>query len=67
MGGRKRRFVCTLYLPFLNHVHDPDATQNDTRAVEVFEPQSVAQFTPTSLLGHRTKINPLSFGHDRYR
>jgi len=34
-----RRFVCTLHLPFLDHVHDFDAAQNDTRAVEVFEPQ----------------------------
>src|SRR6185437_16869616 len=38
-GGGPRSFARTFHLPFLDHVHQFDATQNDVRAVEILEPE----------------------------
>jgi hypothetical protein len=35
----RRSFARTLHLPFLDHVHQLDATQDDARTVEVLEPE----------------------------
>jgi hypothetical protein len=37
-SGGRRSFART-HLPFLDHVHQFDATQNDARAVEIPEPE----------------------------
>src|SRR5260370_42334353 len=39
MSGCSRIFTGVLHLPFLDHMHDLDAAQNDTRAVEILESQ----------------------------
>ena len=39
LGDGRRSFTRTFHLPFLDHVHYFDATQNDARAVEILEAQ----------------------------
>jgi hypothetical protein len=38
-GGRQRTSARTFHLPFLDHVHQFGAAQNDARAVEILEPE----------------------------
>jgi hypothetical protein len=39
LSGGPRSFARTFHLPFLDHVHQFDAAQNDARAVEILEPE----------------------------
>ena len=38
-GRRRLDFPSVFHLPFRDHMHDLDATQNDTPAAEVLEPE----------------------------
>src|ERR1700710_357648 len=59
LRGGQWDFAKVLHLPFLDHVHDFDAAQNDTRAVKVLEPEHRSSATfdgPMVLLHHVVQI-----------
>jgi hypothetical protein len=59
LGSRRRDFIQACHLPFLDHVHNLNVTENNARAVKVLEPlhgPSDAFDGPMVLFDHVVKI-----------